>query len=136
MAGRNDDYELTVAWGDCDPAQIAFYPNFFAWYDEATWHLFATAGLTREVLRARYGVTGIPLVKAGSEFRATVTAGDRLRIASRVARWGRSSFEVSHRVHHAGGAMAAEGFEVRVWAGIEEGAIRPLPIPDEVKALF
>jgi 4-hydroxybenzoyl-CoA thioesterase len=28
---RTTTYEVTVEFGDCDPAGIAFYPNFFRW---------------------------------------------------------------------------------------------------------
>jgi acyl-CoA thioesterase FadM len=35
-----------VTWGDCDPAGIIFYPNYFRWIDSGTWNLFFTVGLT------------------------------------------------------------------------------------------
>jgi acyl-CoA thioesterase FadM len=25
--------EILVAWGDCDPAGIVYYPNYFHWFD-------------------------------------------------------------------------------------------------------
>ena len=36
---------FTVEFGDCDPAQIVFYPNFFRWMDAASLHFFAPAGV-------------------------------------------------------------------------------------------
>ncbi|HIL88646.1 MAG TPA: acyl-CoA thioesterase, partial [Deltaproteobacteria bacterium] len=27
-------YPVRIGWGDCDPAQIVFYPNYFAWFDQ------------------------------------------------------------------------------------------------------
>ena len=27
---------FTVEFGDCDPAQIVFYPNYFRWMDAAS----------------------------------------------------------------------------------------------------
>ena len=37
--------QILIAWGDCDPAGIVFYPRYFAWFDAATAALFAAAGL-------------------------------------------------------------------------------------------
>ena len=37
--------EFTVEFGDCDPARIVFYPNFFRWMDSAARHYFEAAGL-------------------------------------------------------------------------------------------
>ena len=30
--------EFVVEFGDCDPAQIVFYPNFLRWMDAASLH--------------------------------------------------------------------------------------------------
>lgn len=48
---------LTVEWGQCDPAGIAFYPRYFEMFDAGTAHLFAAAlGMTkREMLALRRG---------------------------------------------------------------------------------
>ena len=44
-------YSVVVEWGDCDPAKIVFYPNFFRWMDAASWAFFAANGLSaQEVL--------------------------------------------------------------------------------------
>lgn len=29
-------HPVLVGFGDCDPAGIVYYPNFFRWFDEAT----------------------------------------------------------------------------------------------------
>ena len=29
-------HEVTVEWGDCDPAGIVYYPAYFKWFDQAT----------------------------------------------------------------------------------------------------
>jgi 4-hydroxybenzoyl-CoA thioesterase len=129
-----EPYRLTVRWGECDPFRIAFYPNYFAWFDEATWHRFAAAGLPRSALEQRFGFAGFPLVKAGVEFHAPCRAGDRLAILSDVVRWGRSSFELRHLVTKEDGRLAAEGSETRVWTVTREGGIGSDSIPDEIVA--
>jgi 4-hydroxybenzoyl-CoA thioesterase len=131
-----EPYRTTVRWGECDPFQIVFYPNYFAWFDEATWHHFARLGLPRGALEQRFGFAGFPLVRAGVEFHAPCRAGDQLEIRSDVVRWGRSSFDLRHRVMREGGRLlAAEGRETRVWTVSREGGIASDRIPDEIVSL-
>lgn len=132
-------YEVDVEWGDCDPAQIVFYPNYFAWFDQATWRLFAKVGITRAVLNRTYDAIGYPLVKADVEFVRSARPGDRLTIESRIERWGRSSFSVLHHVRNPDGQAGAVGHETRVWARRKAGTMDQLEavaIPEEVIALF
>ena len=133
--GGPSPYRLAVRWGECDPFQIVFSPNYFVWFDEATWHFFASAGLDRDALRRRHGFAGFPLVKAGIEFHAPCAAGDRLAIHSEIVRWGESSFELCHRVLKTDGRLASEGRETRVWTvSASDGPPISGRIPDEVIA--
>ncbi len=38
---------ITIEWGDCDPADIVFYPNYFRWFDASTANHFQAAGLPK-----------------------------------------------------------------------------------------
>jgi hypothetical protein len=61
--------EFSVEFGDCDPAGIVFYPNFFRWMDAASRHFFTAAGvLPWRELEARDGILGTPLVDASAHF--------------------------------------------------------------------
>ena len=35
---------IRIEWGDCDPAGIVFYPQYFKWFDAAAAALVAAAG--------------------------------------------------------------------------------------------
>ena len=48
-------HEVTVEWGDCDPAGIVYYPSYFRW----TYHLFLAAGLKRDDYRISALVRGV-----------------------------------------------------------------------------
>jgi YbgC/YbaW family acyl-CoA thioester hydrolase len=128
----------TLAWGECDPAGIIFYPNYYRWMDEATWALFAGAGYPAERMRAEH--FSLPLVDSRCEFLASPLFGDEIEIRSRVSRWGRSSFSLSHEFAIAkDGRLLARGSESRVWCRYEAGPGSPLksvPIPGEVRALL
>ena len=125
-----------VAWGDCDPAGIIYYPTYFHWFDTATWTLFATVGLPIMVMRAQGRM--MPLVAADIQFHHPAVPGDQCEVRSSIARWGGKSFVVRHEARRADGKLLATGSETRVWV-TQDGAGQPLasePVPDEVKALF
>jgi 4-hydroxybenzoyl-CoA thioesterase len=131
---------VRIEWGDCDPAQIVFYPRYFAMFDGATQELFRAAlGKPKIEWICDYGIIGIPMVDTRAKFIVPSRYGDDIVIESRVARFGGSSFDIEHRVFRAGDVLAIEGFETRVWAGADPdkpGAIKGMKIPEAVKAAF
>ena len=129
-------HEVRIAWGDCDPAGIVFYPNYFAWFNAATDALFASVGLPLEQAMARHAIVGWPLVDTRASFRLPSRCGELLRIESHLQAWRRSSFEIRHRACKADGALAIEAHEIRVWTAREQGRLAGRRIPDEVRALF
>lgn len=129
---------LRVEWGDCDPAEIVFYPNYFRWFDRAAHNLFRQAAGSWETLYEAHGVTGVPLLDAGATFKSPSRVGDELVIESRVTEWQRKVFKLEHRAFN-GGRLAVEGRETRAWCVAHPDNPRRLkaaPIPDAVKALF
>jgi 4-hydroxybenzoyl-CoA thioesterase len=128
-------HEVTVEWGDCDPAGIVYYPCYFRWCDEATYRLFLKAGLRRDDVSSGQWKEGTPLVAAECSFRRASQHGEKLVVESHVERFGRSSFTIVHVFRDASGEVAAEGKETRIWAR-KEGDVRSLkavPIPEAVK---
>jgi len=131
--------QMTIEWGHCDPAGIVFNSRFFEFFDHSTWLLFEAAlGVKPQDLAQSFGVIGIPLVDARANFLKPARFGDAIEIASRVAEFRRSSFEVEHTIS-VGDALAVEGGETRVWAARSEDdpeKIAAIPIPAEVIARF
>jgi 4-hydroxybenzoyl-CoA thioesterase len=131
---------VRIEWGDCDPAQIVFYPRYFAMFDGATQELFRAALGKPKIEWAReFGIVGIPMVDTRAKFVVPSRYGDDIIIESRVARFGGSSFDVEHRVFREGGILSIEASETRVWAGADPdkpGAIKSVKIPDVVKRAF
>src|SRR5262245_49752015 len=90
--------EMTVEWGQCDPAGIVCNSRFFELFDVSTWLLFEAAlGVPRSGLFAAYDIMGIPLVDARARFLVPVKFGDALAFESHVSEFRRSSFDVEHR---------------------------------------
>lgn len=131
--------QLNIAWGDCDPAGIVFNPRFFEFFDAGTWQLFDLAlGVKPHELAAAYGIIGMPLVDARANFIKAVKFGDAVEIATRATKFGRSSFEIEHRLS-VGGELHIEGAETRVWAAkdpADPAKIKGVAIPPDVLAKF
>ena len=129
-------YDIQVDWGDCDPAGIVFYPNFYRWMDKGFWLLFGSRGLTLSTLRERYKTLGGPLVDTGATFIQPVQPGEILTVNSLVQHWGTKSFRIEYKFARQT-LPVATGFEVRVWGTLEkDGSITSSAIPQEVKSLF
>lgn len=126
--------EIRVEWGDCDPAGIVYYPRFFEYFDSCTNALFEKAGFRKPELLKKYGLLGIPMIDTRAQFYAPASFGETVVVESRITDWGRSSFQVEHKLYK-GERLAAEGTEKRVWTVRDttaENGIRSEPIPQEV----
>jgi 4-hydroxybenzoyl-CoA thioesterase len=130
-----NEIEIEVRFSDCGPAGIAFYGNFFTWFDHGLWRLFDRAGYGRRAIAERWGLLGWPLISTEGRFLVPVREGERLALETRISRWGRSSFDVAHRLRR-DGRPVAEGFERRIWAAPRadgEPGLDPRPVPEEVR---
>jgi 4-hydroxybenzoyl-CoA thioesterase len=131
--------QLTIEWGQCDPAGIVFNPRFFEFFDTSSWLLFEQAlGVKAQKLAATYGIVGIALVDARANFLKPAKFGDTIEIASRVSEFRRSSFDVEHKLT-IGGELAVDGAETRVWATRDKNdpdKIAAVAIPGDVIAKF
>lgn len=126
-----------VAWGDCDPAGIIYYPTYYRWIDTSTWNLFMTAGLTPKLLRAEYPGMDMPCVAASLEFKNPAPHGVKAEVRSYIEYWGSSSFRVRHEIVREDGAVLATGIETRAWVKVQPGGVlRAEPIPDSLKRRF
>ncbi|MBA2964887.1 MULTISPECIES: acyl-CoA thioesterase [Ramlibacter] len=129
-------YEQRVEFGDCDPARIVWFPNFFRWIDAASRHFFIACGVPSWTeTEATLGVIGTPLVDTHARFLKTATYGDTLQIHASIAEWRGKSFVQRYRVTR-GDELLMECDEVRIFAGRRaDGSIHALPIPEPIRAL-
>lgn len=131
--------EVEIEFGDCDPAGIVYYPNYFRMFDTATAHLFELAlGEKKIAWTRRFGIVGIPMVDTGAKFLKPSRYGDVVTILSSVTEFSRSRFDIGHRLFNAG-ELAVEAREMRVWTGVDPEdphKLRSRAIPEEVIAAF
>jgi 4-hydroxybenzoyl-CoA thioesterase len=130
---------VRIEWGDCDPAGIVFYPRYFAMFDHSTVLLIEQAlGMKKDALYRHYGFGGYPSVETRARFHLPTRYGDDVTIETAMARLGRASFSLEHRLTR-DGALAVEGYETRVWVvrdAERPGGFRAEPLPDDVVARF
>ena len=130
--------DVQIQWGDCDPANIVYYPRYFEMFDDSTSIMFEAAGFSKQDIVRKYGLVGIPMVDTRAKFHIASTYGDWIAIESHVEAWRRSSFDVVHRVLK-GEALAIEAFETRVLVGRDPDnadKLKSAPVPAEIIARF
>ncbi|MDM0115889.1 acyl-CoA thioesterase [Variovorax sp. J22R133] len=136
MTTKEIIYTTRVEFGDCDPAGIVWFPNFFRWIDAASRHFFVECGVPHWSETARtMGVIGTPLVDTHTRFVSTASYGDTLNIVTTVKEWRSKSFVQAYRVMR-GDALILECEEVRIFGGKrEDGSLRAMPVPPEIQRL-
>jgi 4-hydroxybenzoyl-CoA thioesterase len=126
---------VEIEFGDCDPAGIVYYPNYFRMFDASTAYLFEAAlGMKKIAWIKHFGIVGIPMIDTGAKFIRPSAFGDVVSIETTVTELRRSSFVVSHKLYN-GGELAIEAHEVRVWAGKDPenpDRIKSRALPPEV----
>lgn len=123
-------HEITVGWGDCDPAQIAYTANIPAWGIEAieAWYRHCLGAGWYE-LNLRHGI-GTPFVSLGFDFKSPVTPMHVLQVCVEVTRIGNSS--LSH-------AVTGKQEDMLCFTGqttatfVEAAAMSPLRIPPNIR---
>ena len=131
-------FEVTVQFGDCDPAGIVFYPNFQRWMDAASLSFFMQCGVPpwRELVKSR-GIVGTPLLEIATKFVTAATYAETLTIATHVESWNTKAFVQRHRVMR-GETLICEGTETRVFVRRDADnpdRLRAIPVPEDIKAL-
>ena len=121
---------FTVEWGNCDPARIVFYPNYFFWFDTTFQHWLRLAGLSQAMLTDRYGIVGTPILEAHAKFLVASTDGDRLEAQARIEKFGPKRFRIDYRLSR-DQQVLVEGYEIRAWVKMMGDRLRSLPIPPE-----
>lgn len=125
-------YPVRVEFGDCDPARIVWFPNFFRWIDAASRHFFVSCGVPPwHETEATLGILGTPLVDTQASFKKTASYGDLLQIHTSVTEWRGKSFVQHYRVMRDDDEIMTCN-EVRIFAAHRpEGGIRAVAIPPE-----
>lgn len=114
---------MRVSFGDCDPAGIVYYPNFFVWLDRTFHELLRVQHGGHAALCARLGAKGLGLMNVESNFRSPAREGDLIDLQITGIDWGKNRFEISYAAHVEGRLI----FKAKEMRGIfieENGKLR------------
>src|SRR5262245_45635406 len=135
----SNQHTVRIAWGDCDPAGIVFYPRYFAMFDHATVLLIERAlGMSKQRLYSTFAFDGYPVLESQARFLLPTRFCDDVVIDSTFTEVGRSSFRIAHRLSKEG-TRALEASERRVWVvrdPARPGRFKAQPLPAEAIAKF
>lgn len=123
---------VRIAFGDCDPAGIVYYPNFFRWFDTAVHEMFASVGLPADKVSRETGLVVWPSIDVKATFHSPARFGESVEVISQVAEWRTKTFLLSHRIVR-GDTLICEGSELRFVGERLGGAdyrMRAVPVPD------
>jgi len=124
-------FSLTVGWGDCDPAQIAYTARIPEWSLTAIedWYRYCLSVDWYEInLKRGYGT---PFVSLQCDFHSPVTPRFGLDMNVYVSRLGGSS--ISHHVEASQNDKLC--FTTKTTAAfVDAGTMKPVPIPPNMRS--
>ncbi len=131
--------QITIEWGDCDPAGIVFYPRYLAMFNASTDAMIASTGIHIEALFKRHSALGWPMVDTRAVFTFPTRFGEQARIDTKVSAVHYSSFELHHALYNQDGRLAVTGHDKRVWAVShphQPDEIKSAAIPEELRIIL
>ncbi len=127
--------KFIVGWGDCAPSGAVYYPNYFRWFDQSMWALFAENGAPIPELERKFHVVGVPLKHLDCDFAAPCRLHDSVQLESKFVKIAEKDFEIEHELIR-DGTLLVRGRDFRFWGvrSPETGKLQRQTIPEEVLA--
>jgi acyl-CoA thioester hydrolase len=129
MAAEHD-IRLRVRYADTDTMRVAYYANFFIWFESGRVELFRSRGIVYKDME-EMGVF-VPVVEAHANYKSPARFDDELLVRTRLAKIGETSLRFENEVFKLPGMeLLCTGHTVHVVIGRDGSPIR---VPDEVRA--
>ena len=87
----------TLRFGDCDPAGIAYFPNYFHFLNGVVEEWWTELGFPWRILFQERRI-GLPTVKLDTQFMAPGFMGDSLRFSFEMTSLGSRSMTLEHEI--------------------------------------
>lgn len=127
-------YPVNIEFGDCDPADIVFFPNYLRWMDASSLNFFRQNGIPpwRELEKTR-GIIGTPVLEINTRFMKSATYGEKIEVHTSIIEWRAKTFTHKHVIRR-GDEVLCESTEVRAFLTKDEtGRLRAMPIPEDIR---
>ena len=121
--------EIVITFGDCDPAGIVFYPNFYRFIDR-TFHDWLRQWGSHNKLAESIDSLALGLIDCGASFHHVVRDGDVLQVNLFITEWRRKTFKVEYEAY-VNDVLCLTAYEVRglfqiIEDKIKAGEVSPL----------
>ncbi len=124
--------KLRVRFAETDALRVAYYAEYFVWFEVARTELFRSIGVPYTEVQRRGFHT--PVVQAHADYKSFARYDDELEIKSRVTKVGRSSIRLDFEVRKLPEReLLATGHTVHALIGSDG---RSKPIPDDIRKLL
>lgn len=126
-------HRLEVRFRDCDPmghTNNAVYLTYLEQTRFAHWRSLWGFGSPQ----LPPGMPGVILARVECDYKRPSRYGDTLEVRMRVAEIGRTSFRYEYEIVDADGGIVLKAKTVQVM--YDYGAEKPVPIPDDIRALL
>ena len=88
--------KFRVRFAETDAMQVAYYAEYFVWFEVARTELFRSIGLPyTEIQKSGFHT---PVVQAFADYKAPARYDEEVRVKARVSKVGRSSLRLDYEV--------------------------------------
>jgi acyl-CoA thioester hydrolase len=121
--------KIRVYWSDCDSAHIAFYGNFFRFFEMAEEDLYQSQGRSRSSIYLDLQV-GFPRVETHCRFHKPARLGDLLEVTVWISQRSSRSMEFQFEVRRDGETdlVAVASYSIVCI----NRQFKPVPFPEEL----
>jgi len=124
------EIRVMVRYADTDAMQVAYYANYFVWFETGRVELLRSRGVVYRDLETMGSF--IPVVEAGAKYMAPARFDDELLIRTKLVRIGNSSMRFENEVYKLPEmGLLCTGHTVHVLVGSDG---KPKQIPSEFRA--
>lgn len=123
--------QITINFGDTDPAGLVYFPNIFHYCHIAMERFFEeVCGISYSKLTGERQL-GFPTAKIDAEFTTPLRYGDVIDIAITVSEIGNKSLSLGYKVKNLEGVVCADVSQVVVAMDLSSHA--SIAIPDSIR---
>jgi len=123
-----------VHWSDCDPAGVAWFPNFLGWFEDAEEELYAALGKSRQTILDELAFA-MPRVEAHIRFASPVRPGQIVRIGIDATLVNPRRMKYTFEMRDDETARLIASGHVRI-ASVDLRTFTPRDFPDEIVAMI
>ncbi len=122
--------KLRVRFAETDALRVAYYAEYFVWFEVARTELFRAIGMPYTVISRKRGFH-TPVVQAHAEYKTSARYDDEVAVRAWTSKVGRSSVRIDYEVTRLPEKdLLCTGHTVHVLIG-EDG--RAKEIPDDIR---